>query len=92
MHYPNTALQYSYVALAMLPSASGSVARSRHTKHKHTSLRFTNKRDIILTQEVEGQSHPIRAEPPPIGAEQGIYAKIVEYNLKNSEQWALLRQ
>ena len=46
----NAALQYSYVALAMLLSASDSVARSRHAHHDHTSSRFTNKRDRILTQ------------------------------------------
>ena len=65
----------------MLPSASGSVARARYTQHDHTSSGFTNKRDIILTQVIWGG-----AEPLPIGAERGIYAKNVEYNLTNNEQ------
>ena len=45
----NTTLLYIRIALAMLPSAFDSVARSRHTQHDHTPSKFTSK-DIILTQ------------------------------------------
>ena len=64
----------------MLTTVSGSVARSRYTQHDHTPSGFTNKRDIILTQGGLGDG------APPIGAEQGIYVKNVEYKLKNNEQ------
>ena len=73
----NTALQYSYVALTMLPSASGSVVCSKHMKHDHTSLRFRN-RGIAIILNPGG----FGGWSPPIRAEQGIYAENVEYNLK----------
>ena len=61
----------SYVVLAMLPSASNSVARSRHMQHDHTSSRFRNKSDIILTQEGLGGGAPHR------GRESSIQSKYV---------------
>ena len=41
----------AFHTLTMLPSASDNVAHSWYTLHYHTSLRFTDKRDIILTQD-----------------------------------------
>ena len=76
MYLFNTALQYSYVALAMLPSASGTVARSKQTKHDHRSSRFTNKRDVILTQGGWGGGG---AEPPHRGR-----ARYIEKNVEDN--------
>ena len=58
----------------MLPSASGSAARSRQKQHDNKSSRFMNKRDIILSPNPQGFAE---AEPPAVW---GIYAKNVEYN------------
>ena len=57
---------YSCDELTMLPSASDSDERSRHTEDDHTPSRFKNKGDIIQTQEGLGD------RVPPIGAKRGI--------------------
>ena len=64
------------MALAILPPASGSVARSGCS----VASGFTNKIDI-------GNSNPGEVEPPYRGQSKvAIYAKNVECNIKNIEQ------
>ena len=71
----NTALQYSWVALVILPSAPGSVACSRHTQHDHTYLRFMNKSDIISAFE-GGQGAVTSDEHCTVSSDHSIEVRI----------------
>ena len=55
-NFSSVRLQYSYVALTMLPFTSDSVARSRHTKHNHTSSRFRDRGNNPNSGRFGGQS------------------------------------